>query len=144
MEHERWCRVERLYHSALNVPSDQRSDFLKEQCQGDEDLHREVSSLLSYESSAKDFIEGAAFDVAAKIMAEWSKMASRRVRRLFRRHRHAFACWKSWAVAAWGSSTKPRTRSSGAQLLSSFCLQICHVTPRRWRDSSARRMRLQH
>ena len=69
MERERWLRVERLYHSALNVPSDQRSDFLKEECHGDEELHREVSSLLSYESSAKNFIEGPAFEVAAQIMA---------------------------------------------------------------------------
>jgi serine/threonine protein kinase len=70
MESERWRRVEQLYHSALKVPAEQRGSFLQEQCQGDEDLHKEVSSLLSYESSAAQFIESPAFEVAAKLMVE--------------------------------------------------------------------------
>jgi eukaryotic-like serine/threonine-protein kinase len=70
MESERWRRVEQLYHSALKVSSDRRRAFLEEQCQGDDELRKEVASLLSYESSAAEFIESPAFDVAAKLLAE--------------------------------------------------------------------------
>ena len=69
MEPERWRRVERLYHSAAKMPADRRSAFLEEHCQGDEELRKEVASLLSFESSAGEFIESPAFDVAARLMA---------------------------------------------------------------------------
>jgi len=70
MEPERWRRVEQLYHSALKIPAEQRGSFLEEQCQGDEDLEKEIASLLSFESSAAEFIESPAFDVAARLEAE--------------------------------------------------------------------------
>ncbi len=70
MEPERWRRVEELYHSVLRVPRDRRAAFLENECQQDEALRREVESLLSYETSAKEFIESPAFDLAARLMAE--------------------------------------------------------------------------
>src|SRR5215470_8702833 len=70
MEPERWNRVELLYHSALKIAADQRGTFLKGECQGDDQLLKEVESLLSYEDSAADFIESPAFTVAAKLVAE--------------------------------------------------------------------------
>ena len=69
MESDRWRRVSRLYHSAAKIPADRRSAFLEEHCQDDEELRKEVASLLSYESSAAEFIESPAFDVAARLMA---------------------------------------------------------------------------
>ncbi len=70
METERWRRVEEIYHSVLRVPRDQRASFLENECQQDDALRREVESLLSYETSAKEFIESPAFDLAARLMAE--------------------------------------------------------------------------
>src|SRR2546426_1656595 len=70
MEPERWRRVEQLYHSALKVVADQRATFLQNECQDDEELREEVESLLSYESSAAEFIESPAFDVATRLIAE--------------------------------------------------------------------------
>jgi eukaryotic-like serine/threonine-protein kinase len=70
VEPERWQRVEYLYHSALKIAVDQRRAFLKDECQNDEELRQEVESLLSYESSAAEFIESPAFDVAARQMAK--------------------------------------------------------------------------
>ncbi len=70
MESERWRRVEHLYHSALKIAADERAVFLKDECQDDEQLRREVESLLSYENSALKFIESPAFTVAAKLMAQ--------------------------------------------------------------------------
>jgi serine/threonine protein kinase len=69
VEPERWRRVEELYHSSLRVAGDQRAAFLKDACQGDAKLREEVESLLAYESSAKEFMETPAFEVAAKQMA---------------------------------------------------------------------------
>jgi eukaryotic-like serine/threonine-protein kinase len=67
---ERWRRVEEVYHSVLRVPRDQRAAFLENECQQDDALRREIESLLSYETSAKEFIESPAFDLAARLMAE--------------------------------------------------------------------------
>jgi hypothetical protein len=47
MESKRWRRVEHLYHSALRVPADQRSAFLKNECPDDPELQKEVESLRS-------------------------------------------------------------------------------------------------
>jgi len=69
VEPKRWRRVEELYHSSLRVAADRRAMFLKDACQGDAQLREEVESLLAYESSAKEFMETPAFEVAAKQMA---------------------------------------------------------------------------
>ena len=69
MEPERWHLVEELYHSALRVAAEQRAEFLKNECRGDAKLCAEVESLLAYESSAKEFMEAPAFEMAAKQLA---------------------------------------------------------------------------
>jgi serine/threonine protein kinase/Tol biopolymer transport system component len=46
MAPERWQKIERLYHSALECAPESRAAFLKEATGGDEDLRREVVSLL--------------------------------------------------------------------------------------------------
>lgn len=70
MKPERWQHVERLYHSALKVPADQRSDYLKQECPEDEEVREEVESLLSFESSAGEFIESPAVEIAAQLLGE--------------------------------------------------------------------------
>lgn len=57
MEPERWQRVERLYHAALDLTEDERATFLSESCTGDEALRREVESLLQQEEHAAGFLE---------------------------------------------------------------------------------------
>ena len=70
MKAERWQQVEQLYHATLEKEVDARPAFLARACGGDEELRREVESLLSYEDHAKSFIEAPALEVAAKLMAE--------------------------------------------------------------------------
>jgi hypothetical protein len=48
---ERWQKIESLYHSALEIEPAQRGDFLAAACDGDEDLRREVESLLARQVS---------------------------------------------------------------------------------------------
>jgi eukaryotic-like serine/threonine-protein kinase len=66
---ERWRQVERLYHDALGRGAEGRAAFLSEACAGDEELRREVESLLGYEGRAADFIESPALEVAARSLA---------------------------------------------------------------------------
>ena len=70
MNDERWQRVERIYHSTLAKHPGERSAFLAESCAGDEELRRELESLLAYEDRAETFIESPALDVVARIMVE--------------------------------------------------------------------------
>jgi len=43
----RWATAERLYHGALARPTDERAAFPAEACAGDEELRREVESLVA-------------------------------------------------------------------------------------------------
>src|SRR5262245_13558930 len=67
---DRWQQIEKLYHSALELDESRRKAFLDHACSGDQELRREVESLLSCEPSAEQFIEAPAFHVAAKVMAQ--------------------------------------------------------------------------
>ena len=53
MSPERWCQVEKIYHSALELESIRRRGFLAEMCSGDDELLQEVESLLA-EASSKE------------------------------------------------------------------------------------------
>ena len=46
MTPERWKRIDQLYDEALNHKTDERLAFLGEACGDNEDLRREVESLL--------------------------------------------------------------------------------------------------
>ena len=52
MNPERWQQIERLYHSALEREPDHRDSFLAAACGDDDDLRREVESLLAQNPSA--------------------------------------------------------------------------------------------
>src|SRR5262249_34929775 len=49
--------------------AEERAAYLTEACAGDEELRREVESLLGYEEQAENFIDAPALEVAAKMMA---------------------------------------------------------------------------
>ena len=69
MKPERWQRIERLYHAALEREAGQRAAFLEKACVGDDSLRQQVESLLSFEEQAESFIETPAVEVAAKVVA---------------------------------------------------------------------------
>jgi tetratricopeptide (TPR) repeat protein len=52
MSPERWRRIEEVYHTAREQAPDRQQLFLTEACGGDEDLRREVESLLAQENIA--------------------------------------------------------------------------------------------
>jgi eukaryotic-like serine/threonine-protein kinase len=56
MTPERWKRIDQLYDEALNHKTDERLAFLREACGSDEDLRREVESLLEAQARSRDFL----------------------------------------------------------------------------------------
>ena len=69
MKSERWAKVESVYRAALSREPAERRVFLMEACAGDEELLREVESLLEYDQQAKSFLEAPALEVEARSMA---------------------------------------------------------------------------
>ena len=64
-------RVDDLCLAALELEEGRRAAFLDQACDGDEDLRREVESLLAQEGKLDgDFLEAPALEVAAKAMAQ--------------------------------------------------------------------------
>jgi tetratricopeptide (TPR) repeat protein/tRNA A-37 threonylcarbamoyl transferase component Bud32 len=69
MHPERWTEIDNLFQSALERPTNQREEFLREACAGDEELEREVRSLLAAGKEAASFLLNPAIEVAAQAMA---------------------------------------------------------------------------
>src|ERR1700685_3657824 len=57
MTAERWRQVEQLYHAALDRKPDERAVFLTEACNGDDDLRREIESLLAATAAGHGFLD---------------------------------------------------------------------------------------
>ncbi|HEY6400775.1 MAG TPA: protein kinase, partial [Blastocatellia bacterium] len=70
---ERWKQIERVYHQALERETSTRAAFLDEACAGDEELRREVVSLIAYDRSPASMIESPVLEVAAR---EWADESS--------------------------------------------------------------------
>ncbi len=70
MNPERWRQIEELYHDALELAPAERAAFISQSCGDDEELRREVESLLASRDEAASFIESTPDDVVAGMMAE--------------------------------------------------------------------------
>ncbi len=57
MKPERWQKIDEIFHAALQYKPDERKAFIEEACRGDEELRRELESLLAEERGADQFIE---------------------------------------------------------------------------------------
>jgi len=69
MASDRWERITEIHDAALEVTEDERPNFLEHACQGDEELRREVESLLSYAQQAQKFINRPALQLTAEKLA---------------------------------------------------------------------------
>ena len=66
MNPERWQKLDELFHSALARPAEQREAFIAAACDGDDDLRRELESMLDHFEQAGSFIEKPAYEVGAE------------------------------------------------------------------------------
>ena len=67
MDPERWQQIETLYHSALEQEPLQRSAFLAKSCGEDDELRREVDSLLLQTGSTSALVDGSGWKMAADL-----------------------------------------------------------------------------
>jgi serine/threonine protein kinase len=70
MEPDRWRQIESLYYTALERDATERGAFLIEACAGDDELRREVESLLAVHERTEGFMAAPALEVAAQLIAE--------------------------------------------------------------------------
>ena len=71
MDAKRWGQIKEIYDRALDLSREGRESFLLEACAGDDDLRREVETLLAAHADAGTFLESPAVEVAArKIVAD--------------------------------------------------------------------------
>ncbi|HEY3135129.1 MAG TPA: protein kinase [Blastocatellia bacterium] len=69
MTPERYRQIGELYHAALEVDAAERPAFLARACAGDEELRRDVDSLIVSHEQSEDFIAAPALSVAAEMLA---------------------------------------------------------------------------
>jgi serine/threonine protein kinase len=55
----RWQRIEEVFHRAADLAQPQRAEFLSSACTGDDELRREVESLLANDDSEDNLVEAA-------------------------------------------------------------------------------------
>src|SRR5215475_10261173 len=66
MDAKRWGKIKEIYDRALDLSRDERQVFLAEACAGDDDLRREVESLLAAHAEAGTFLQSPAVEVDAR------------------------------------------------------------------------------
>ena len=69
MDSDRWKQIDSLLQAALERPPAERDGFLRQACEGDGELEREVRSLLASQEEAGSFLESPAIEVAAGAVA---------------------------------------------------------------------------
>ena len=67
---EKWQKAKEIFDAALKLAPNERGQFLDETSDGDEELHREVESLLANSDEAVSFLEKPAVGEVAEIIAD--------------------------------------------------------------------------
>jgi len=60
----RWERIEEIFNQAVELPAAERAQFLDGACEGNEELRREVESLLSHDDPSDPFLGAAVAEAA--------------------------------------------------------------------------------
>ncbi|MEP7038681.1 MAG: alpha/beta fold hydrolase [Acidobacteriota bacterium] len=68
MTPERWEQISEIYYAALKRKTGERNEFLEKMCADDEELRREVESLLASDSEAGSFIAESVIKDIAPLM----------------------------------------------------------------------------
>jgi eukaryotic-like serine/threonine-protein kinase len=69
MDAERWAKIDRLLDEAMDRLPEDRAVFLADACAGDQELQREVQSLLDAHAKSASFLSTLALDMAARRLA---------------------------------------------------------------------------
>ncbi len=64
MDGERWRRLDRIYHAALEREEPARAAYLREACAGDGELLAEIESLLAFDGGTEKVLDSPAWNAA--------------------------------------------------------------------------------
>jgi eukaryotic-like serine/threonine-protein kinase len=70
MDPKLWGQVKEIYDRALDLSREERDRLFAEECSGDDELRREVESLLAAHEDAGDFLQMPAVKVARELVAD--------------------------------------------------------------------------
>lgn len=73
MNQDRWHRIEHLVEQALELPPEEQTAFIQKVCGDDEELRKEITSLLQYKEQAFSFIREFSENVVPPAFAEQSE-----------------------------------------------------------------------
>lgn len=76
MNPDRWQKIEEIFHAALERDANERSVFVKNACQGDENLFSEVKKFISAHEEANDFIQKPIFSEAVQLLTDQNETSS--------------------------------------------------------------------
>ncbi len=79
MSTERWHRLAELYQAALERPTEERGEFLKQACEGNPGLQEELESLLRYQPAARRFLDTSVSQLVANDIVVKSTMVGRQL-----------------------------------------------------------------
>jgi serine/threonine protein kinase len=69
MSPERWRQVDEIFQAAIELKAEERSAFVERACGGDEELRREVESLITADDEGLSLIDAPAFETAVGLFA---------------------------------------------------------------------------
>ena len=69
MTPERWHRIEQIYHAAMERAANERTLFLEQACAGDEELRREIVSLIASDNQAASFMDEPVLEADTRMLA---------------------------------------------------------------------------
>jgi len=70
MDDERWRRIEEFFHHAADLAPIQRAEYLSRACAGDDELRRQVESLLARDNSKENVVEAAVAQAVDQLPAD--------------------------------------------------------------------------
>ncbi len=76
MDPEKLRQIEERYHAALELPPDEREAYIQESCGDDEELRREIETLLDVKISSNNFFETPPLSLAAEMFSQKERHAN--------------------------------------------------------------------
>ncbi len=116
MDPTRWKRIEAIYQSALEQPTEERPVFLRGACEGDEGLLREVEEMLEARGQAGSFLVEPAAEQMGLVQDGKAN------RNLIGTRLGAYEVLSPWARVEWERFTGLGTRGSTGSTRSRFSL----------------------
>jgi serine/threonine-protein kinase len=70
MDNTRWERMQSVFHEAANLPPDQRTEFLRTSCAGDDALFADVAAMLHRDAGRSSLLDRDIADMAGHIISD--------------------------------------------------------------------------